>query len=135
MNEHYTRRRFLKRLAVLTSAATLLPFAAEIVHAAPVSVGKVADFKPGEWKSVKLPNGDAAYVRRLPGRSSRFQALSAACTHKGCPVAWRNAEKQFVCPCHGGRFDADGRNIAGPPPKPLAALPVKIAHGQVIVSV
>ncbi len=119
----------------MTSTVTLLPLFGEIAHAASGSVGKVTDFTPGEWKSVKLPNGDAAYVRRLPGRTPHFQALSASCTHKGCPVAWRTAEKQFVCPCHGGKFDANGRNVAGPPPRPLSPLTVTVVKGQVVFSV
>ncbi len=53
-------------------------------------------------------------------------AFLATCTHLGCTVRWRKQEGAFVCPCHGGRYDREGRVTKGPPPKPLARLPVKI---------
>lgn len=138
MNERFTRREFLHTLAVITTTATLLPLLDGAAQASPpqlVPVGKVGDFKAGVWKPVTLPGGRAAFVRRLPGPAPRFQALSALCTHKGCPVAWRPAEKHFICPCHGGKFDANGKNVAGPPPAPLPSLLVKVVKGTVTVSV
>jgi len=136
MNEQYTRRQFLQRLALTSTTVSLLPLLDDSAHAAPAqaaSVGKVSNFKPGEWKPVKLPTGTAAFVRRLTGKSPRFQALSALCSHKGCPVAWRPGEKHFVCPCHRGKFDANGKNVAGPPPAPLSSLPVNVVRGLVMV--
>ncbi len=51
-------------------------------------------------------------------------ALLAVCTHLGCAVAWEQDE--FVCPCHGGKYDAQGSVTAGPPPRALARCEVKI---------
>lgn len=136
MNEHITRRQFLKTLAVLTAPGAIVLLRQESATAMPaIPVGHVRDFKPGEWKAVTRANGARVFVRRLPGRIPCFQALSALCTHKGCPVAWRPGEKHFVCPCHGGKFDANGRNVAGPPPTPLPVLPVKVVKGLVMVTV
>lgn len=125
-----TRREFLRRLT-LAGAATLLPTAA-LAGPNGIPAGKVADFKPGEYKSVTLPGG-MAYVQRLPGKKVAFLALNAACTHKGCPVNWDTAQRQFLCPCHGGRYDAMGKNIAGPPPAPLASLPTRVVKGIVYI--
>jgi len=55
------------------------------------------------------------------------------CTHTGCVVRWRPAEGAYVCPCHEGRFDADGRVSAGPPPLPLRTVPVVLAAGKMVV--
>ncbi|GMV12344.1 MAG: iron-sulfur protein [Polyangiaceae bacterium] len=46
-----------------------------------------------------------------------LRAMSAACTHLGCTV--RRREGGFVCPCHGSRYDEEGRVVGGPAPAPL----------------
>ena len=62
-------------------------------------------------------------------------AFSATCTHLGCQVHWEADEKRFLCPCHGGVYDASGRVIEGPPPRPLDTLEARIegAAGDVLV--
>lgn len=57
------------------------------------------------------------YVMTDDGRY--FTVLSNVCPHAGCGVRWDRQSKAFLCPCHNGRFDAKGKVIAGPPPKPL----------------
>jgi isorenieratene synthase len=62
------------------------------------------------------PTADgSAFVRR--SADGLLEARDARCTHLGCPV--RREGAGFHCPCHGGRYDADGRPTAGPPPRPL----------------
>jgi len=61
--------------------------------------------------------------------------LSATCSHLGCLVNYHKEKAEFICPCHGGRYDLSGRNIAGPPPAPLHQLPVRIEHGMVLVGI
>lgn len=138
MNHKLSRRVFLLRLSLFGCAAALLPFLGRETDAASrgfVPAGNVTDFPPGAFHTVTLPDGAIIQLRRLPGKTPRFQALSARCTHKGCVVDWRPAEKQFHCPCHGGRFDANGRVLGGPPPSPLPILPTKVVKGVVFVRV
>ncbi len=61
--------------------------------------------------------------------------LSATCSHLGCLVNYNKEKGEFVCPCHGGRYDLQGRNIAGPPPAPLTQFPVQMQDGMVLVGV
>lgn len=60
-------------------------------------------------------------------------ALSAVCSHLGCLVDWSRHKEQFLCPCHGGKYDIEGRVMAGPPPLPLARLPLRIDNGNVSI--
>jgi Rieske Fe-S protein len=55
-----------------------------------------------------------------------FHALSAVCQHLGCRVNWDDGTQQFRCPCHGGVYDREGRVVAGPPPRPLERLAVRV---------
>jgi len=54
----------------------------------------------------------------------RLRALDARCTHEGCTVQYVPGETVIWCACHNGRFDLDGRVLAGPPPRPLARFAV-----------
>lgn len=62
-----------------------------------------------------------------------YMALSAVCTHLGCIVRWHEDKSEFECPCHAGRFDATGKVISGPPPKPLPQIAIVETATKVIV--
>lgn len=47
--------------------------------------------------------------------TGKIHALNPVCTHARCIVNWNHAEKSWDCPCHGGRFDKDGKVLTGPP--------------------
>ena len=64
---------------------------------------------------------------------ANFVVFSRVCTHLGCLVRWDEKKGQFLCPCHGGVFDKEGNVVAGPPPRPLEKLPVKVEDGVVYV--
>lgn len=57
-------------------------------------------------------------------RGERLVGLQATCTHLGCIVAWNSATQQVECPCHGARYDLQGRVLRGPAREPLAQLQV-----------
>jgi cytochrome b6-f complex iron-sulfur subunit len=61
--------------------------------------------------------------------------FSAICSHLGCLVSYHKEKQEFVCPCHGGKYDLTGRNIFGPPPAPLTRFPLKIQDGMLFVGV
>jgi menaquinol-cytochrome c reductase iron-sulfur subunit len=54
------------------------------------------------------------------------RVLSATCTHLGCQVLWDASKKHFQCPCHGGVYDASGKVVAGPPPRPLTVVEARV---------
>lgn len=75
--------------------------------------------------------GSAAVVVRKKG--GELVALSAVCTHLGCIVQWEKEKQDFLCPCHGGYFSSEGTVLSGPPPKPLARIPYRVADGKITV--
>jgi menaquinol-cytochrome c reductase iron-sulfur subunit len=147
------RRRFLTRLSIALSsfvaAALGVPVVgfllSPLVRKAPRvwrQVGPVNRFKVGETVSVAFEDASplpwagvtansAAWLRR--DGADRFTAFTVHCTHLGCPVRWLGEAQLFLCPCHGGVYNADGSVAAGPPPKSLPQYPVRVRDGQVEV--
>lgn len=64
--------------------------------------------------------------------ADELYGFSQRCTHLACVVYYEPDASELVCPCHGGHFDArDGRNIAGPPDRPLNAIELEVRDGVV----
>ena len=63
-----------------------------------------------------------------------LRAFSAVCTHLACIVQYRPDLNHIWCACHNGHFDLNGRNVAGPPPKPLEQYEVNVRADRVVVS-
>jgi Rieske Fe-S protein len=59
-----------------------------------------------------------------------FRAFSATCTHLACIVTYRPEKRLIWCWCHDGVYDLNGKNIAGPPPRPLTAFRVRTLAGE-----
>ena len=66
--------------------------------------------------------------------SGELKAFSAACTHLACIVQYRSDINQIWCACHNGHFDLNGKNVEGPPPKPLEEYAVNVRVDQIVVS-
>jgi len=89
----------------------------------------------------KLEKERAVIVRAGPSRilvfedaGQQLRAISAKCTHEGCTVQFVPGDSVIWCACHNGRFDLDGRVLAGPPPRPLTRYSCKReADGAVVV--
>jgi len=62
---------------------------------------------------------------------SSFVAISTRCAHLGCPVRYVEAAGNFICPCHGGVYDFEGKVIGGPPVRPLDRFQTRVRNGQV----
>ena len=93
------------------------------------AIAAESDVAPGSAVTFKDAGSPAVLVHLDNGD---FVAYSAVCTHQGCTVAYKNG--QLACPCHGSVFDpANGAEvIAGPAPKPLPEIPVKVQGGDVV---
>jgi len=65
--------------------------------------------------------------------SGEYRSFSAVCTHLGCTVQYRSAEKDIWCACHNGIYDLHGKNVSGPPPRPLAPYDVHLMEQDIVV--
>jgi glycine/D-amino acid oxidase-like deaminating enzyme/nitrite reductase/ring-hydroxylating ferredoxin subunit len=73
---------------------------------------QLAELAPGEGKIVQF-EGDKIGVYK--SEEGELFAVNPVCTHLKCDVAWNSAEKSWDCPCHGGRYDCQGKLLTGPP--------------------
>jgi quinol---cytochrome c reductase iron-sulfur subunit, bacillus type len=73
-----------------------------------------------------------AWVLTMDGQN--YVAYDPRCTHLNCPYYWDDQKKEFLCPCHGGRFDINGNVLGGPPPRPLDRLGLEIQQGSIILT-
>jgi len=63
-----------------------------------------------------------------------FFAVSAVCTHLGCITEWKPDDNLIACPCHGSKFNREGKKVAGPAPRPLPHFTMQLAaDGQLVV--
>jgi menaquinol-cytochrome c reductase iron-sulfur subunit len=65
--------------------------------------------------------------------ASKVKVYSPICPHLGCRYNWNAEAHEFICPCHGSHFALDGKVLAGPAPRPLDTLPIKIESGEIYV--
>lgn len=97
-------------------------------------------YEPSSRFTIGSPRGfppDAATFladRRLfiVNSADGFYAISAVCTHLGCTV--KRGGTGFECPCHGSRFDDNGRVVRGPAPSSLAWYALSLSpRGDLVV--
>lgn len=62
-----------------------------------------------------------------------YTVVIGLCTHLGCIPAFVPSEKLFKCACHGGEFDTSGKNVFGPPPRPLDIPPFSIDGTKLVL--
>ncbi len=96
-----------------------------------LKVGAVGDFPVNGSKIVRFGRTPVILIR---SDRDTFKALEATCTHLDCIVQYNQARKQIVCACHNGVYDLSGKNVSGPPPKPLGVYSVSIVDDQVLIT-
>ena len=96
-----------------------------------LKIGKISDFEINSSKIVKFGRTPVIVIRKKNGK---MKGLAATCTHLDCIVQYRQDTSQIICACHNGVYDLNGRNISGPPPKPLEEFDIKIIEDEIIVN-
>ena len=87
------------------------------------TVGRSPDeLGPGEAGIVLAAGRKLAAYRDEAGV---LHAVTSRCTHLGCTVGWNDGDKTWDCPCHGSRYDKDGKVIQGPAEENLTPVAIK----------
>ena len=106
------------------------------------TLGKEPDFvilNPEEY--LNIPNNSVkpfAWGGKLglvfKNSQGNISALKGVCTHMECNITYRPKEKKFYCACHKGWFDETGKNIEGPPPKPLEFFDLTMEDDKLVIA-
>jgi Rieske Fe-S protein len=158
--ETVTRRRFMTGTVHTAGAIAVAAFTLPALGFAvgPVfekderrweAVGPVGDFPDDTYvpRTLTLERGigdvgkSTVYLRKYdPQEDSQpqdeynaFIAISSRCMHLGCPVRFVEASARFICPCHGGVYDFEGKRTGGPPVRPLDRFYTRVRNGLVEV--
>jgi Rieske Fe-S protein len=124
---------------VLASIATFLYPAIRYMIPPPVAestsravvAARVGELKRNSGKIFKFGSEAALLILTAEGN---YQAFSAVCTHLSCTVQYRPDLREIWCACHNGLYDLAGRNVSGPPPKPLEAYEAHVQGEDVVVT-
>jgi len=100
-----------------------------LVKATPAVLEKVYQGKDMEFRDA---TGKAIWTNK---KDIPYLAFSGKCPHLGCAYKWRKHKvlgQVFLCPCHLSIYDASGKVLDGPAPRPLDMLPIQVsASGEV----
>jgi cytochrome b6-f complex iron-sulfur subunit len=143
MKPKVSRRKFLDRFLTTSFGAFMLsvlypvsrylvPPRVEESTARTVTLSvKPQDVKANSGQIFRFGSQPGILIR-TPGGDLR--AFTAICTHLACIVQYRSDLSHIWCACHNGHYDLNGRNIAGPPPRPLEPYQVNVRGEQIVVS-
>jgi len=137
-----TRRSFVDLLLSTSLGATVLSIVYPVIQFLippaisesqqnNVIAGTAQELKPNSAKIFKFGSRPGIVVRTATGE---FRAFTAICTHLNCTVQYREDLQHIWCACHGGQFDLNGINVAGPPPRPLEPYAVNLSGDDIVVS-
>ncbi|MBZ5570611.1 MAG: Rieske (2Fe-2S) protein [Acidobacteriia bacterium] len=95
-----------------------------------VVAGRVGELKPNSGKIFRFGQHPGLLIRTASGE---YRAMSATCTHLSCTVQYRDDLHEVWCACHNGMYDLNGRNVSGPPPRPLESFEVQVRGEEIYV--
>ena len=101
------------------------------VEISSVKAGKLSEIERDSGKIVKFGTKPVILLRTA---KDELRAFSATCTHLDCTVQFRKDFGLIWCACHNGKYDLNGRNVSGPPPRPLDEYRVVVQGDEILIS-
>lgn len=92
---------------------------------------KLSEIEKEGFKIIRFGNKPVILIRTA---EDKLVAFSAVCTHLDCTVQYRKDMGTIWCACHNGKYDLTGRNISGPPPRPLDPFVVNLKGEEIYIS-
>ena len=111
--------------------AYLIPPKQAEVEVSSVKAGKLSEMEKESGKIIKFGTKPVILIRTA---NDEVRAFSATCTHLDCTVQFRKDFGMIWCACHNGKYDLNGRNVSGPPPRPLDEFRVLIQGDEILIS-
>jgi len=147
MNQYHTnnkpnRRDFLSYILSISGlgfiASVLYPILAYLkppkqseVEVSNVLACKLSELEKETHKIIRFGNKPVILIRTADDKLVTFSAI---CTHLDCTVQYRKDFGTIWCACHNGKYDLTGRNISGPPPRPLDPYKVILKGEDIYIS-
>ena len=100
------------------------------VNQLPKAPGNPFDYGGKPCLVVLTPDGEKRLAAGERLRPDDVRAFDAVCTHLQCTVEYRPSHDDIFCPCHDGVYDLNGRNVSGPPPRPLEMYKVTLRGAE-----
>ncbi len=140
--ENQSKRDFLQWILsggiIAFLLAVLYPILAYIVppkqaevEVSSIKAGKLSEMEKESGKIIKFGTKPVLLIRTA---NDEVRAFSATCTHLDCTVQFRKDFGMIWCACHNGKYDLNGRNISGPPPRPLDEFRVVVQGDEILIS-
>lgn len=89
---------------------------------------------PGTRAAIAGLAGEPTYLTVQEDGTLHPWGIVNNCTHLGCTFPWNPNDNQFQCPCHGSRYDPEGKVVRGPAPLPLQLVRVNVVGDYIRIA-
>lgn len=138
------RRSFIKNcsgIAITTSGLSSLLSGCQTIPSSKLTLLKTDQYNQITVNKAVLNTGGFAILQTTTLKApiylqqqanGQFIALLLSCTHQKCTVAVTS--DSLVCPCHGAKFDKQGKVLRGPADEDLLALELYEKGTDIVIS-